>query len=261
MLTDMPKCMYKYRGLEDAGSVKRLERMIVRGEIYFASPTIFNDPLDLAIQPSFEATNLQLEAYWTDDLKSRRPTLSKVEIKRRVKKFVLSSKTETGRQQIARVHLESIQRAGVLCLCANATSTLMWSYYGNGHTGVAVRFRLNEAALPALTPLILWRVRYRSDFPLVNYYLSDSMDYFEATLATKSLEWAHEKEWRFSRPGRVGVAVLPLDVIDGVIFGLRTPAALRRTIRGWASQRSAPIEFLEVVNKPRSFELEVQPCS
>lgn len=51
MLSEMPDAMYKYQGLEDDDSVRRLERMIVGGEVYFASPTGFNDPLDLAIEP------------------------------------------------------------------------------------------------------------------------------------------------------------------------------------------------------------------
>lgn len=204
---------------------------------------------------------MQLEAYWTAELKSRRPPLSRSEMKFRVKTFILEARTEAGQRHVAKLHLDSIQKTGVFCVCGNATSTLMWSFYGNGHSGVAVRFNLKEAALPALKPLMLWRVRYRSDFPDVKYYLSDAVDYFEATLATKSLDWAHEKEWRFARPNRVGVVTLPLDVIDGVVFGLRTSERVRSTIRGWARRRAAPIEFLEVVHKPRSFELAIQPCA
>lgn len=159
MAEAIPDYLYKFRDVEGDG-IDRLERMVMHGELYFSTPEKFNDPFDMALEPSFEASNEQLRAYWDEDLKSRHPAMSAADRRKRIKKFILEAKTAAGQARVARVHAAEVRKTGVFCLCENVTSTLMWSYYANGHTGVAVRFRFDAPGLESLRPVMVWRVGY-----------------------------------------------------------------------------------------------------
>lgn len=260
MAIDIPDHLYKYRAIDGDG-LDRLERMVMFGELYFAAPESFNDPFDMALDPSFVASNEQLRLFWDEDLRSRFPGMQRGERQKRIKRFILETKTAAGHARVVRVHAKSVKKTGVFCLCENIESTLMWSYYANGHTGVAVQFGFDAPGLESLSPVMVWRVGYTDAVPRVNYYRDSNFTYFTATMATKSLDWAHEREWRFALSNRIGVATVPLRVITAVVFGLRTPAGVRSTIRNWASRRKERLKLLQVVKQPGRYELAIEPAT
>ena len=60
--------------------------------------------------------------------------------------------------------------------------------------------------------------------------------------------------------GRTGYVRIPLRMIDGVIFGLRTEPAVEQQIRKWVAERPVPTELLRVKEENQSFELKVVPA-
>lgn len=258
-----PDHFYKYRSVSTPEQLGHLERMVVHGEVYFAQASTFNDPLDLSITPSFDASNETIRAYWEQHLKLEYPGLRSTARKQKAKQFLLETRTPAGQARLINNHRKSIHKCGVLSLCTNPTSTLMWSYYSGGHSGVAVRFSLDEPAVQSVRPFMMWQVHYAKAFPRARFYIDPNDVFIKAMVATKSFEWAHEHEWRLVRPSKIGAVEFPRRVVDAVIFGLNTTDATKAMVRSWAARRrkSEPLELLQVAKRPDSFEVSIGPAA
>jgi hypothetical protein len=103
-------------------------------------------------------------------------------------------------------------------------------------------------------------VHYADEFPTVNFYTSDRDEILQATLGTKARAWEHEHEWRLITDGHQGYRTILPGMIDGVIFGLRTPTATEQATRGWLKGRRPRIKLERIQLRPRSFVLEVVPA-
>jgi hypothetical protein len=71
------------------------------------------------------------------------------------------------------------------------------------------------------------------------------------------MDTEYETEWRIALRDHTGYISIPLRMIDGVIFGLRTDQECQAQIRSWANERAVGVELLRIRNKNDSFELEV----
>jgi len=193
-----------------------------------------------------------------DDPKYRAPGV--------VASIVERAMTDQGRARIREAQIESANKHGVLCLAEDATNMLLWSYYAEGHSGVAIRFKTTQHALAELGEMhpqfIPLRVRYQTEFAsATSYFVDGSVERVCALFGTKSSAWKHEQEWRIVLTDRHGYQPIPLSMIDGVIFGLRTGIEAEQVIRGWLSGRESPVELMRVIHQPYSFELEVVPVN
>ena len=107
----------------------------------------------------------------------------------------------------------------------------MWAYYAAGHTGIAVRFDLSYNTLQQMDhPFMPLQVNYSNEFPQVSYHSADRFDFIYKTLGTKAEAWKHEEEWRLVLIGRSGAVQVPPTMIDGVVFGLRTPPNIEAAV-------------------------------
>ena len=255
----MPDFLYKYRRVEGK-DLEFLERMLLGGEIYFADPATFNDPFDLAIDPSYDAPPEVQEDYWYGDLLDNNPQLTKEQCRIAAAEVVGRAARPGAIEKLLGSHRATVQRQSVFCACANPTSTLMWAYYAEGHQGVAVRLNLDVEAIPLMSPLQLWPVDYTPEKPQPNFYTADLNTYLQAVFSTKSHEWQHEREWRFLRERPPAVVALPLRMIDGVVFGLRTTDKTKATIREWARRRAEPFELGQIVQQSGTFNLLIEPA-
>jgi len=263
-LLEMPDALYKYRALASNEDIGRLRRMLLEGEVYLARGSEFNDPFDLSLRPSFEASNEQIRAYWDRDLKLRHPRMTKKVRRNEIKKFIKKYRGDRGAEALGLAHDRALNQHGIFCLCGNVTNTLMWSYYADGHRGVAVRF----ATRPLVTATVLkgigymvFPVDYEDSQPVPRFYTDTDEDYLRAVAATKSTDWRHEREVRLLLRDRPGVTTVAASAIDGVVFGLRTPDHIKRRILRWTQQRpDQPIELLQVTQTPGRFNIEVTPA-
>jgi hypothetical protein len=134
----------------------------------------------------------------------------------------------------------------LLCLTERLDETLMWAYYAEAHSGVAIRFR----SAPELDSV--WgaadRVEYR-DTPPALYDIDTFSDVMSGRASldekailqrmalTKASSWSHEKEWRiFAGSGRDKGAPyedIPFNrwELDAVILGCRMSDQDRLDIR------------------------------
>jgi hypothetical protein len=123
---------------------------------------------------------------------------------------------------------------------------------------VALQFNLKPENLAQIREsFIIIDVKYLTDFPKINYYRTETVDLLDGVFGSKAKAWAHESEWRIVLQDGTGHVKAPPTIIDGVIFGLKTPPDYEAEIRDWISQRSTPTELFRVRHRPFSFDLEI----
>ena len=62
----LPDTFYKYMRVDDEQRLEWLRRLLVDGELYFASSAELNDPFECAIAPSYDASEDQILEYARD---------------------------------------------------------------------------------------------------------------------------------------------------------------------------------------------------
>lgn len=101
------------------------------------------------------------------------------------------SKGSLTQEQI--IHIRGSKAASnVLSLSASSNNLLMWSYYGEGHTGIVVGVKVVDEGA------IIEPIKYVSNLKLREFAMSDlSHDEIALQVLCKKLKsWSHEKEYR-----------------------------------------------------------------
>lgn len=267
LIRRIPPSLFKYSGLS-GDRLEWMRRLIVDSELYFASPSSFNDPLDCRIPTRFEGSRLVVEQHWRGVARQFFAAAPRRDRKTRIRELVRDSATAQGQAKLTEQLFEILARNGTACFATDPTSMLMWSYYAEGHSGIAVRFGMDLDRIAALgralvaqgTHLFPVEVQYSEDFPNCNYYTSTTHDRLKMLLGTKSIAWKHEGEWRFVLPNRAGHFKIPSPIITGVVLGMRIDARHEAMLRDWIAKRSPKVEFLRVSHRPNSFRLELVPA-
>jgi hypothetical protein len=88
---------------------------------------------------------------------------------------------------------------GLLCLSAVGDNILMWSHYGQSHSGLVIGFD-GQHALFSSNESKLVEVEYREERVEMGYIATAHSRKLEeqvkAVIRRKSLEWSYEREWR-----------------------------------------------------------------
>lgn len=254
----MPSILCRYLSLDD-DRMEWARQLLVDSSLYFSRPSSFNDPFDCRVSPRFEASAHVVERHWRAYAERLHeaggPAVDEAQIAMKVEQATSTD----GCAQLEAAYRTFLAQYGVACFTPDPTSMLMWSYYAAGHRGIVVRFDLNPDLLRHLgdsfRPVLPLEVAYCEEFPNFSYYEMDKLEHAQKTLGTKAMAWRHEQEWRLVLVGAAGPVQLPSGMVNGVIFGLKTPADTEQTIRDWLGQR--PIELMRVAYRNRSFALEV----
>ncbi len=260
-LKRMPPKLYKYCGVLN-GRIDWIKKYLLDSELYFSPMTSFNDPLDCRIPMSFDVSPEKAEEYWKKIAPLAAPYETPEERKRHIEEIIQKTKTDAGRKQLTEIQYQNFQKHGILSLTKHPDNMLMWSYYADSHAGIALRFDLtldNLVALVSTLECLMVEVVYRTDFPVIDY-CGDEIVKINELLRTKALAWAHEHEWRIAAVNRTGHIRLPSNLIDGIVFGLRTASDDEALIRSWIHERKEPTELLRVKHKHGSFDLEIVPA-
>lgn len=130
-----------------------------------------------------------------------------------------------------RALLESKRRRNICSLSQKSDSTLLWSYYAGGHTGVAFGVQLPQPA-PAGVDLEVRAVRYDNGVHLGPAEVRQSPDKVALEILTqKQMPWIHEAETRvFTSSNFVPVK------LKNLILGCRISPADEELIRALASK-------------------------
>ena len=146
--------LYKFRPYRTPIERKRLHQMLLSGEVYFAPPSMFNDPFEcrplLVASSPAQARRYEETLARKRGIKSFKPVLTPAQLAEYV----------TGKSRDEWKHVYRI-----LCLSASGHDILQWGHYADGHRGVMVHF---DATKTPIADMI--EVQYRDEYPEIEFY-------------------------------------------------------------------------------------------
>jgi Protein of unknown function (DUF2971) len=253
--------LYRYMSLQTPDREGWARDIFVKHELYFPSPTSFNDPFDCKVPPLDSLPKGQRKQY-VDELIRRKITGRLPRHEKRAAKRRLST-----RKTFAEVtlHLQTnIDACGVLCLSERYDDILMWSHYADSHRGICLEF---EAT--ANTPLFgeAQPVEYAetyTDFPL----LGGGFEQVDRAMLTKSSHWKYEGEWRIIRRSQInGVPAGPsvrrsqfsAKYLRGVIFGCQCSSETESRVTSWIAEGGCQMTRYKARVKRKEYGLDITP--
>ena len=245
--------LYRFRRFESDREIDSVFATIAKREVRFARPRDFNDPFDP--RPLVVATNARLV----------RERVEKMARQRREKnlrqKVTPSEAAELLTERYRKTWPEDFR---MLCLTAEPDNILQWSHYADGHRGVMIHF---DAAKSPIGNAI--EVRYSEDYPSIDLP-PRGPEVIQHGLATKSVHWRYEREFRLIRFPAVGysepvrslglkwtddVATLPPGSVAGITIGAAMPEELRHKLQVFVDAQPSPIEIHQAELHKARFEI------
>lgn len=177
---------------------------LVNEEIYFASPSRFNDPFDCRID---------------------------------VRKVLQNHATD---QKAIEVVAKLVGEVGVACFTYDLNNTLMWSHYAQNHEGLCITYEIPEQHIIDNQDKILGWSPVRYDPQEIEKLLIEKKDEPEELitilLSSKSESWQYEQEFRIVSKVP-GVQKIEKEWIRQICFGLNTSSEDMRLIRKIAEEK------------------------
>lgn len=251
-----PRHLYKYRSLASDQDILRAQDLIVNNRIYFAAPSSFNDPFEGQVTISFGAPLHQKFDFLTNYALDHGLQSSQAN------KWALRVLENNIAEPEAHIHdylREAFRnRAGICTLSEINDDILMWAHYSDSHKGICIEFT------PTTSVHLKWfenavPVTYQKEFPLVQYYESSERPSEKDALtamATKSVHWCYEKEWRLLR-AKPGCHELPGGVISAVITGCAISMEHTRLVHEWVALSRSKIDFYSARITPGEYTLQI----
>lgn len=252
----LPPYLYRYTGIsgERSGWVEDLLRT---SSIFFPDYASLNDPFEGSVPLTFEGDQQEKRAYWETFLHERGQA-GDPRARARVEWLAAGTEDPARDREIASLISGQVAAMGALSFSETETDIRLWSYYADGHRGLCLRFKTESLFMPewdgCAPPL---PVSYVNEYPSVPFYQSTMMERVVALTATKSLVWAHEREWRVVREAGRGLVPFNPSALDGVILGCKTPQGDRARIQGLVAGRSPETRLMQVRCDEKAYRLVV----
>jgi hypothetical protein len=252
-----PEKLYKY--------VKFNERTlrIFSGEVFYANPAAFNDPLDS--DPILE-NDIDREALEGLCQKMLAANDGSEREKVRLKHLEYMS-TEDGDSEpyhvrlltgeVKRLLVAKMASCGVLSLSERWDHPLMWSHYADEHRGLCIEFDMTGHKCRDIRPVDYdgWtNIKTSQVAQMLNGSDEAKSQIIDDYFCTKSVHWNYEQEWRDICPSN-GVQAAPFRV-SAVYFGLRCCYEVRASVVKWLKGSiGEPKAFYEVYRDEGSSRL------
>lgn len=234
---DVPSCLYKYRTVDSA------KLLLENHSIYFSSCMQLNDPFESAINLLTDYTPQQY--YDSFIFAGMTPQLAK-ELTRQV-----FNGTIDGNTIIKQLTENVISSTGYFCMTTKPNNLLMWAHYADGHKGVCLKFDILKDLDSFLVPV---KVDYNSKYIDFDCLSSNLLD----VLRRKSPDWEYEDEYRIIKTDHQGLWKIKQESLVEIIFGCRTSAEEKESIKSLASSSGfLNISYFEVKEKKGSYGLDI----
>ena len=258
----LPKILWKYR----VWGNNLDKRVLTDKEIFFASPSLFNDPFDCSIPFRYDKlSKRQLMEMMEGRLKELEPNLTSRERWKLVEKRFSDPRfmnTEYlnwhegwGKEYIAKYF-------GIFSLTRFPKQIVMWSHYADAHKGFCVGFDVDKLKQyfeqkfkETGTVISLDKVEYSKDYPL----MIPGGDYSKVmlqALTTKSAYWKYEQEYRLTMYDYTSwKIIIPDELITKVILGVEMCDRFKDEIKRVLLRTNSRIALYQAKMKRHSFEL------
>ncbi len=229
--------------------------MIVNQEVYFASPSQFNDPFDCHPRISVGYSTRRFKK-WIDKLVEEHPNSRGLtpEFKVRLKQNIsLLQQDPDFRNENFRQIVDS--DTAIFSMSKTYKSLLQWSYYADSHQGLCLEYTIDgDFCGSQLYQVAYIRFRHIVDIIEADYNSKYRAREVLRAAATKSSSWSHEKEVRAIRVGS-GVFNCPKTTLTGIGFGLKTTSANKAMVQKWVRQAGLSVQLFAMNDNTADFGL------
>lgn len=256
-IDQVPEQFYRYRSFSN-GSSEYLERSICHNELYFSSPSSFNDPFDCRPPMNFETTKKEFIALSKRHLALYKadlsPTKRRKEAERRYRDWKQKNQRPKAEREMYQTYSKIIdQSAGVLCLSLTNKHILMWSHYADSHRGVCLQFNGMSGYFARAQP-----IKYSLDRTAINPFRQEHDEILTTAILSKAKDWEYEEEWRIvDHEKGVGVQQFPSGLLTGVILGAKISEADEEKIRGWIEENKHPVRLFRARICEHSYSVHI----
>jgi hypothetical protein len=263
---NLPPILYKYISWDN----EHHKKILTENEIFFSSPSNFNDPFDSSISVHKE----DIEQIDDDKaleicrihIKQKYPNLSEEEVNDTANKRY-DKNLKYDHENIIFAHKiqqdASYENFGIFSLSEIPHNILMWSHYANSHRGICIGFStsilkscFHESSLENRFSIMPRKVEYRTDRPKFEPLVEAPINFYNQ-FSVKSIDWQYEKEWRYILLDRTNYKVkIPQEAICTIILGGRISRNHRLEIIEILRSRGKIIELKECWISLKKFRLE-----
>lgn len=255
-----PEFLYKYRNVDTPQALERVRAILIQHQLWFSTADAFNDPYDCA--PIVRTPLNRERMLGIADRVATRETkgMGRIQLrraKRENRALIRGFRYKADQVEEINAGILSMVRheTGVFSLSADPVSVLMWSHYGQSHTGVCLRFRLDvESVIREAVG-----VHYNVERPTVDF-LGDPIEMATKALLHKADYWAYEDEYRIVKPNGVGQHTFPPLALDGIIFGANIDAANEASIRQAAQIGNVGQHLFRTQLDEQTFRMNIIPA-
>ncbi len=145
-----------------------------------------------------------------------------------------------------------LSKCGIICFCNNCVDIRMWAYYADGHRGICICFKCEKSPFYDNK---LYDVTYDDNIVEFEIDLKDmDKNLFLRQVSTKAECWQYEEEYRLVNPPTslheshgYGLKPFPSNLIEGIIFGLKTSPEHKKEIKNIINHIDGQINLYQVV--------------
>ena len=139
---------------------------------------------------------------------------------------------------------------GVISFTTDNKSLLLWSHYGNSHTGVCLEFKRSEGS-KLDDDNYSFPIRYSSFVEDIKVR-SDSKEMIADFYKYKADVWSYEKEWRLITPNPKSMIDFPGE-LTSIYFGLNTSKENLKKIHEILGDS---VEYFKAIKKTNMYDVE-----
>lgn len=234
---------FKFRAVN-----KHLIDSLVKGSLYFARPSLLNDPFDCQI----------------DIKKSAKHAISQLSgVKSEILKKILG--IEGYLNEIQR----KMKKVGICSFSLKLEEPLLWSHYADEHRGICLTYQFPEEFLIDRENQVVGvsKTEYGKN-PLTDWFIENipeeygkefedhfTTELLKKVLIIKSESWAYEKEARIIREVE-GVFPIHKKFLTQVCFGLNTPESDKSLIRQLVDNSGYSASYCQIERKEDDFGIK-----
>jgi Protein of unknown function (DUF2971) len=217
-----PRSLYRYRKFNEHTVQELRERYF-----WISPPDDFNDPFDSALLIQHDLILAEMAKKSVGQLLNRPEVATLLAQSNRIANYLK-----------------------ICCFCENYTSTVMWGYYAEGHSGICIEYNTQELLSdddirPYLHPVIYAAKRFDSTGDYSPR--KTAFGKFAALLPAchKSPDWSYEEEWRLVIPigPRDRKYRYPRFKPKRLLVGAKMTDEKRREIEAIADDLSLPVSI------------------
>ena len=242
--------LYKYRSVN-----KCLKRIIFDQEIYFASPTEFNDPFDCYPRITYYRDHSKQHKFFLNELIREQPDKAVPELDKIARLMIDSSYWAD--ESIRDNFHKTVQNYGIFSMAQKNDNLLMWSHYADSHKGVCLEFDSRDTSNVFGEAIM---VQYQKEYPKVNVMaLGNFRDTINA-FGVKSADWKYEKEWRIIRAqvfGGRGIYKFEPDQLVGVILGAKICPRQEEKVLSWVAKYPRQLKVYRAKINSRKYKVDI----